>query len=64
MSIRDNFWPMTSSDSPALRTTGYIDTACTVFMMVCALIILAATVRRSLGVLRGRVPAILEPSEA
>jgi carbon starvation protein len=64
LSIRDNFWPMTSSDNPTLRTTGYIDTACTVFMMVCALIILAATVRRSLGVLSGRVPAILEPSEA
>jgi carbon starvation protein len=64
LSIRDNFWPMTSSDNPILRTTGYIDTACTVFMMVCALIILAATVRRSLGVLSGRLPAILEPSEA
>jgi carbon starvation protein len=64
LSIRDNFWPMTYSDNPTLRTTGYIDTACTVFMMVCALIILAATVRRSLGVLRGRLPAILEPSEA
>jgi carbon starvation protein len=64
MSIRDNFWPMTYSDNPVLRTTGYVDTACTVFMMVCAAIILTATARRSLGVLRGRVPAMLEPSGA
>jgi carbon starvation protein len=64
MSIRDNFWPMTFSDNPTLVTTGYVDTICTVFMMVCAVIILTATARRSLGVLRGRVAAILEPSEA
>src|SRR5262245_23839837 len=43
MSIRDNFWPMTYADSPTLRTTGYVDTVCTIFMMVCAVIILAST---------------------
>ena len=64
LSIRDNFWPMTFADDPTLRTTGYVDTLCTVFMMVCAVVILAATARRSLQVLSGRVAAALEPTEA
>jgi carbon starvation protein len=64
LSIRDNFWPMTFADDPTLRTTGYVDTLCTVFMMVCAVVILAATVRRSVRVLSGRVAVALEPTEA
>jgi carbon starvation protein len=64
LSIRDNFWPMTFTDDPTVRTTGYVDTLCTVFMMVCAIVILAATARRSLQVLSGRVAATLEPTEA
>jgi carbon starvation protein len=64
MSIRDNFWPMTLADDPTVVTTGYVDTVCTIFMMVCATVILAATARRSLRVLTGRVAIALEPSEA
>jgi carbon starvation protein len=65
LSIRDNFWPMTFSADPTVQTTGYIDTGCTVFMMVCAVIILAATARRSVRVLTGRIAITgLEPTEA
>jgi carbon starvation protein len=64
MSIRDNFWPMTLADDPTVVTTGYVDTVCTIFMMVCATVILAATARRSLRVLTGRVAIAMEPSEA
>jgi carbon starvation protein len=64
MSVRDNFWPMTFSTDGALRTQGYIDSICTVAMMVCAAVILAATARRSLRVMTGRIAVRLEPSEA
>ena len=55
---------MTLSPDASERMTGYVDTGCTVFMMICAVIILTATARRSLGVLSGRFATALEPSEA
>ena len=58
MSVRDNFWPMAIGSDPALHVQGYVNTICTVIMMVCAVVILAATTRRSLQVLTGRIPAI------
>jgi carbon starvation protein len=56
MSVRDNFWPMAVGPDPALHTQGYVQSICTVIMLVCAVIILASTARRSVGVLSGRVP--------
>jgi carbon starvation protein len=58
LSVQDNFWPMAIGPDPALHVTGYVDSICTVIMMVCAVIILAATTRRSLKVLTGRAPVL------
>jgi carbon starvation protein len=63
MSVRDSFWPMAVGDNPALQVQGYVNTICTVIMMICVIIILAASARRWLRVLTGRVPA-LELAEA
>ncbi len=46
MSVRDNFWPLTSNANQALRTQGYIDTVCTIAMMACVIIIIGAAIRR------------------
>jgi carbon starvation protein len=62
MSVRDSFWPMAVGADPALHTQGYINSICTVIMMVCAVIILASAARRWVLVLTGRVP-IFEFSE-
>ena len=58
MNVRDNFWPMAIGADPALHVQGYVNTICTVIMMACAIVILAATTRRSLQVLTGRIAAI------
>jgi len=63
MSVRDSFWPMAVGDNPALQVQGYVNTVCTVIMMICVVIILAASARRWLRVLTGRVP-VLELAEA
>ena len=63
MSVRDNFWPMAVSPNPDLHVQGYVDSICTVIMMVCVVIILASAARRWLIVLSGRMAA-LEPVEA
>jgi carbon starvation protein len=63
MSVRDNFWPMAIGPNPALHTQGYVQSICTVIMLVCAVIILFATARRCLGVLSGAIPT-LEATEA
>ena len=62
--IRDTFWPMAIGPNPDFHVQGYVDSICTTIMMVCAVIILAATARRSLQVLTGRASIALEPSEA
>jgi carbon starvation protein len=65
LSIRDNFWPMAVGSNPAVQVQGYVNSICTGIMLVCAVIILAATAYRSLGVLRGRLPVLsLSESEA
>jgi carbon starvation protein len=58
MSVRDNFWPLTASPVAALRVQGYVDSICTVIMMICVIIILASAVRRWMQVLSGRAPAL------
>ena len=58
LSVRDNFWPKAVSADPGLHVQGYVDSVCTVVMMVCVVIILSSAVRRWLLVLTGRIPAM------
>jgi carbon starvation protein len=62
-SVRDNFWPKAVGPNPALHIQGYVDSVCTVIMMICVVIILASAARRWMLVLSGRAPA-LELAEA
>jgi carbon starvation protein len=55
LSVRDNFWPLAIGPNPATHFMGYVDTALTVIMMVCVVIILSNAVWRWMQVLRGRV---------
>ena len=64
LNITDNFWPMTTSPDARLHVQGYVNSICTAIMMVCAVIILAATAKRSLLVLTGRAAPALETVEA
>jgi len=64
MSLRDNFWPMAIGADPALHMQGYVQSICTVIMLVCAVIILFATARRCLQVLGGGAIPTFEPTEA
>jgi hypothetical protein len=41
-----------------LNLQGYVNTSCTVTMMICVVIILASAVRRWLMVLTGRISAL------
>ena len=63
LSVRDNFWPMAVGADPALHTQGYVQSICTVIMLVCAVIILVATARRCARGLSRDLPT-LEVSEA
>jgi carbon starvation protein len=63
LNIVDNFWPMAIGPDATVHIQGYVNSICTVVMMVCAVIILGATGRRCLAVLSGRI-AVLEPVEA
>jgi carbon starvation protein len=63
LNIVDNFWPMAVGPNPSVHIQGYVNSLCTVVMMVCAVIILGATGRRCLAVVSGRV-AVLETVEA
>jgi carbon starvation protein len=63
LNIVDNFWPLTFDPDPSVHVQGYVNSVCTGIMMVCAVLILAETSRRSLAVLSGRLSAI-ETAEA
>ncbi len=56
LSIRDNFWPLTKSPVPATYIQGYVDSVAMAIMLVCAVIIFGASLRRWALVLGGRVP--------
>jgi carbon starvation protein len=58
MSVRDNFWPMATGADPALQIQGYVNSICTVIMMICAVIIIASAARRWVMVLTGRIPVL------
>ena len=63
MSIRDNFWPLTSNPNVDMHVQGYVLSISTALMMVCCLIIMVSAARRWVQVLTGRVPQ-LELAEA
>jgi carbon starvation protein len=58
MSVTNNFWPMAIGPNEALHVQGYVDSICTVFMMVMCVIILGSAARRWTVVLTGRVPEL------
>jgi carbon starvation protein len=58
MSVRDNFWPMAVGPNLALNLQGYVNTTCTVTMMLCVIIILVSAARRWLMVLTGRISSL------
>ena len=63
LSVRDNYWPMAIGPDPTKNFPGYVNSICTVTMMICAVIVLTSTVLRWRLVLSGRVPTRLEPVE-
>jgi carbon starvation protein len=60
LSIRDNFWPMAIGDNPARQFQGYLNTALTVIMMTCVIVVLANAMWRWMQVLSGRAAPVLE----
>ncbi len=58
LNVRDNYWPKAIGADPTRVVEGYVDSICTVIMMVCAVIILAAAARRWALVLTGKVPTM------
>jgi len=58
MSVRDNFWPLAIGPNPAMHVQGYVQSICTVIMLICAIIILAATARRCVRVLGGQLSTL------
>ena len=61
LSVRDNFWPMATGPNPKLHFQGYLDSALTVIMMVCVVVILSNAFWRCTQVLRGRIAILPEP---
>ncbi len=64
LSIRDNFWPLTKSPVPATYVQGYVDSIAMAIMLVCAVIIFAASIRRWMLVISGKIAATPELAEA
>jgi carbon starvation protein len=62
-SVRDNFWPMATGPRPELHFQGYLNSALTVTMMLCVVVILGAAVRRWVRVWRGGLPTAPVPGE-
>jgi len=64
LSVRDNFWPMATGPDPTRHFQGYLNTALTVIMMACVVVILANAFWRCTQVLRGRIAILAEPQAA
>jgi carbon starvation protein len=64
LNIRDNYWPKAIGPDPALHVVGYVDAICTAIMMICAVIIFAAALRRWMLVLSGKVAVVPEAEAA
>ena len=56
LSVRDNFWPMAIGPDASRRFQGQLDTALTIVMMVCVVVILGHALRRCVRVVLGMVP--------
>ena len=57
LNVRDNYWPRTLSEVPAVVTQGYVLSICTVLMMILAVVILGAAAAKWASVLsNGRDP--------
>jgi carbon starvation protein len=63
MNVRDTYWPMAVGPNPALNVQGYVNSICTVIMMILAVVILISAARRCLAVFNGKAPA-LETAQA
>ena len=55
MIVRDRFWPMAIGPKAALHVQGYVNSICTSFMRMLAVVILVSAARRWLLVLNGKV---------
>jgi carbon starvation protein len=55
MIVRDRFWPMATGPDSAVHVQGYVNSICTSFMMVLAVMIMVSAARRWLLVLTGKV---------
>jgi len=63
LNITGNFWPLTYAADSSVHIQGYVNSICTVIMMVCAVIILAETTRRGLKVMNGEAAPVPELAE-
>jgi carbon starvation protein len=61
LSVRDNFYPMAVGADVTKHVQGYLNSALTIVMMVCVLVILGSAVTRWIGVLSGREQPVPEP---
>ena len=50
LSVRTNFWPMAVGAQPELHFQGWLNTAVTITMMTCVLVILVSAIRRWIAV--------------
>jgi len=64
LSVRDTFWPLANSLDPKTSVTGWVQTLCTLIMMLCVFIILGAAMNRWVAVFSGRQTEVLQPSES
>jgi carbon starvation protein len=62
LTVKNNFWPMAVGPDPSLQMQGYINSFCTVTMMVLVVIILGAAVRKWLAVGKTGVDPDLAPA--
>ena len=63
LSVRDNFWPMATGLDNAKHFQGYLNTALTVIMMACVVIVLVNAMWKWMQVLTGRIqPAVESPA--
>ncbi|MBI1873388.1 MAG: carbon starvation protein A [Acidobacteria bacterium] len=60
MSVRDNFWPLALNPDPTLSVQGYIQTALTIIMMICVIIILVSAASRWTRVWSGGTELVIE----
>jgi carbon starvation protein len=64
LSVRDNFWPLANNVDPKISFTGWVQTLCTIIMMVCVFIILGAAISRWVNAVSQPRTSALQPSES